>query len=106
MSDNNDIKLVTRDNLEQAANSVIDLVLAKNADYGDAWRKFGVAGVMVRINDKGMRLETLSDGRKALVLDEAIMDTVKDICGYTLLAILELESGNAHVYSDKEATNK
>jgi hypothetical protein len=81
-------ELVTRESLERIAADVIDLVLRKNSDYGDAWQKHGIAGVLVRLSDKALRLETLSDGRTALVTDEQWSDTLRDIAGYALLGLL------------------
>jgi len=79
---------VTRSALNEVASDVIELLLQKNADYGDAWQKQWVAGVLVRLSDKSMRLERLSTGRIAFVVDEKWRDTLKDIAGYALLGLL------------------
>lgn len=80
--------IVNRESLEREMADVIDLLLRKNADYGDAWQKHGVAGVLVRISDKALRLQNLS-GREALVVDEKIEDTLRDIAGYAFLGLLK-----------------
>lgn len=80
--------IVTKCELNTVAQEVIDLVLRKNADYGDAWQHGGAPGIMVRELDKVLRLEQLSDGRQALILDEKWADTLRDICGYALLGLL------------------
>lgn len=82
---------VTRESLERKASECIEIVLAKNSDYGDAWQKKGVAGVLVRLSDKATRLENLS-GKQALVVDESWLDTVRDMAGYCLLAMLCAEN--------------
>jgi malate/lactate dehydrogenase len=69
---------------------IIKVLLAKNSDYGDAWQRFGIFTPLIRINDKILRVQTLSDGRTALVADETIIDTLTDIVGYGLLALLKL----------------
>jgi len=79
---------VTEERLSATASDVIDLVLKKNADYGDAWQRQGLAGALVRLTDKFFRLETLADGREALVVNEAIEDTLMDVVGYGLLGLL------------------
>lgn len=79
---------VTRYKLECIAQDVIDIVMRKNADYGDAWQKQGGAGWAVRLSDKLCRIENLSDGREALVLDESIDTTLEDAIGYCLLGLL------------------
>ena len=73
------------------AQDVAMLVLEKNADYGDAWQKHGLAGVLVRISDKALRLQNL-EGKEALVVDENVDDTLMDIAGYALLGLLKERS--------------
>ena len=72
----------------ELAQDVVLLLLEKNADYGDAWQKHGVAGVLVRISDKSLRLKNLV-GQEALVVDEKVEDTLMDIAGYALLGLLK-----------------
>jgi hypothetical protein len=70
---------------------IINVLLAKNADYGDAWQRFGIFTPLIRENDKILRVKTLSGGQQALVADENIIDTITDIVGYGLLALLKLK---------------
>ena len=70
---------------------VIDTIIKKNADYGDAWQKWGIFTPLVRINDKIMRVQTLSSGQQALIAEEKIEDTLVDIIAYCLLALLWLK---------------
>lgn len=70
--------------------AIVDLVILKNHDYGDAWQRYGIYTPLIRINDKILRIATLSSGQQALVADEKIEDTLKDIIGYALLALLKL----------------
>jgi hypothetical protein len=81
---------VTKDKLQNISNNVIELVVKKNHDYGDAWQRFGIFTPLIRINDKILRVKTLQ-GKEALVAEEAIADTLKDIIGYAMLALLYLE---------------
>lgn len=78
---------VTREALEEVTNKIIDLVLRKNSDYGDAWQKHGVTGVLVRLSDKSLRLQNL-EGKKQLIVDESWVDTLTDIAGYSILGLL------------------
>ena len=41
--------------LQQIQMDALELFKKKNADYGDAFSKFGIIGVLVRIEDKIMR---------------------------------------------------
>ena len=81
----NDLSYISKIALE-----VAELVNRKNHDYGKSFdksvNKYGAAAYFLRIADKISRAETLSN-KDALVLDEKIEDTLKDIIGYTLLYI-------------------
>lgn len=81
----NDLSYISKIALE-----VAELVNRKNHDYGKSFDKsvdkYGAAAYFLRIADKISRAETLSN-KDALVLDEKIEDTLKDIIGYTLLYI-------------------
>jgi len=82
---------VTRDKLIMIASDVIDLVMEKNADYADAWQKNGIQGTLCRLADKLLRVETLADGREALVIEEKLPQTILDGIGYSFLALLWLK---------------
>jgi len=71
---------------------ITDLVYDKNQDYGDAWQRYGIFTPLIRINDKILRIEKLSDGRHALINNENIEDTLKDIVGYAVLALMWLHN--------------
>jgi hypothetical protein len=88
---------VARCNFDKTMKSIIDLVVKKNADYGDAWQRYGIFTPLIRINDKILRVKTLSDGRTALIADENIKDTLIDIIGYSMLALeyLRVNKGNS-----------
>lgn len=74
---------------------MIDTILRKNADYGNAWQRFGLFTPLVRLNDKLLRVINLADGKPALVADERIQDTLMDIAGYAVLALVWLDAENS-----------
>ena len=86
---------VTRSKLESIAYSVVNLVLRKNKDYGDAWQFPGINGAMANLADKLFRVENLADGRERLVQDENVLETLIDAVGYSLLGILYLQENEA-----------
>jgi len=84
--------------IKEKMESITDLLLRKNRDYGSSFRKPGILSgsldskskLLVRIDDKlerlGNLLEKNSDGD---VLNESVSDTVSDLAGYfVLLGIL------------------
>lgn len=79
-----------KDMIKEIANEVAELVEKKNKDYGNSFDRtlevYGDVAYFLRIEDKLSRLRSLTKN-KALVTDESIEDTLKDIIGYTLLMI-------------------
>lgn len=64
---------------------------AKNADYGDSFalvRKKYPNAILIRLNDKLNRLETLMSGGKQYV-DESIDDTLLDLANYCIMELVE-----------------
>jgi len=81
-------KAINLGRLTDLVERITNLVYDKNQDYGDAWQRYGVFTPLIRINDKILRLEKLSDGRTALFPEENIADTLIDIIGYAVLALM------------------
>jgi hypothetical protein len=79
--------IVTRHNIDEILEEASSLLIRKNTDYGDAWKRSGIIGLLVRLGDKLTRVENLN-GRRALVADETIRDTLIDIIGYAVLALI------------------
>tara|TARA_B110000858_G_scaffold198536_1_gene266431 strand:- start:3924 stop:4196 length:273 start_codon:yes stop_codon:yes gene_type:complete len=69
----------------------LELFKKKNADYGDAFAKFGVIGVLMRIEDKIQRSITIANKGINFVDDETIKDTLIDLHNYAAMAIMLLE---------------
>lgn len=90
------------------ANEIADLVERKNKDYGNSFDKtldeYGDVAYFLRIEDKISRLKSLTK-KEALVTNESIEDTLKDIVGYTLLMI-NYKRSNREVFIDAENNNK
>lgn len=93
---------VTNKKLSDKAKEIIDLVIMKNHDYGDAWQRYGVFTPLIRINDKLLRVQTLINGETAMIADETIGDTLKDVVGYALLALLWLDSNKGANHTEPE----
>ena len=76
--------------IKEIAVEVAELVEKKNKDYGNSFDKtlaeYGDTAYFLRVEDKLSRLKSLSK-KEALVADESVEDTLKDIIGYTLLMI-------------------
>lgn len=75
--------------LVQAAG--LELFTRKNIDYGDAFAKYGVIGVLMRIEDKIQRSMSITKSGVVLVNDEGIRDTLLDLHNYAAMAIMLLD---------------
>ena len=66
----------------------LELFERKNKDYGDAFAKFGLIGVLVRIEDKIQRAISISKSGIVLVDDEGLKDTLLDLHNYAAMALM------------------
>lgn len=69
----------------------IDLFEKKNKDYGDAFAKFGIIGVLMRIEDKIQRSLSITKNGVTLVDDEKIRDTLIDLHNYAAMGIMLID---------------
>jgi hypothetical protein len=74
--------------LKQIQSDALDLFVRKNADYGDAFAKFGIIGVLMRIEDKIQRALSISKSGVVLVDDEGLRDTLLDLHNYAAMALM------------------
>lgn len=76
---------------KEICNNLHETYEAKNADYGDSFAlvrgKYPNA-ILIRLNDKLNRLETLMNGGKQHV-DESIDDTLLDLANYCIMELVE-----------------
>lgn len=71
-----------------AVNYIFDTVVSKQRMYGPMnIAKFGLRGIIIRLNDKIERLKNLQQ-HQGPVIFEPIQDTWLDIVGYSVIAIM------------------
>ena len=76
--------------MKQIQSNALDLFIKKNTDYGDAFAKYGVIGVLMRIEDKIQRSLSITKNGVNLVNDENIKDTLLDLHNYAAMALMLL----------------
>ncbi len=85
---------LTPQNMHDAHKELQEIFVKKNTDYGNSFEesleKHGLIAAIVRMEDKMSRLNTLSKN-DALVKDESIIDTLKDLSNYALMTAVWLE---------------
>jgi hypothetical protein len=69
----------------------LELFTKKNADYGDAFAKYGIIGVLMRMEDKLQRSVSITKNGANLVKDEGIRDTLLDLHNYAAMALMLLD---------------
>ena len=74
----------------------LEMFKKKNADYGDAFAKFGVIGILMRIEDKIQRSLSITKNGVNMVDDEGIRDTLMDLHNYAAMGVILLDENNDH----------
>ena len=77
--------------LKTIQQEALELFTKKNADYGDAFAKYGTIGVLMRIEDKIQRSISITKNNVTLVNDERIRDTLIDLHNYAAMALMLLD---------------
>jgi hypothetical protein len=77
--------------MKKIQREALELFTKKNKDYGDAFAKYGIIGVLIRIGDKIQRSLTISKNGVNLVEDENIKDTLLDLHNYAAMALMLLD---------------
>ncbi len=76
--------------MKQIQSEALELFIKKNIDYGDAFAKYGVIGVLMRIEDKLQRSMSITKNGVNLISDEGIKDTLIDLHNYSAMALMLL----------------
>lgn len=77
--------------LQKVQQEALELFKKKNADYGDAFAKYGPVGVLVRMGDKISRLQSISSKGIVLNEDEQLRDTLIDLHNYSAMAVMLID---------------
>ena len=77
--------------LKKIQSDALDLFTKKNIDYGDAFAKFGVIGVLMRIEDKIQRSLSITKNGVNLINDESMRDTLLDLHNYAAMALMLID---------------
>ena len=80
--------------MKKVQNEAIELFAKKNIDYGDAFAKYGVIGVLMRIEDKIQRSMSITKNGVNLVADEGIRDTLLDLHNYAAMALMLMDESD------------
>lgn len=81
---------------EELTKQMLETFKKKNADYGDSttqtFREFGLTSYAIRLNDKLNRIKSFCKKGELEVNDESVIDTLKDMANYCLLAVIDIKN--------------
>ena len=80
-----------QEQLQKVHSEALELFKKKNADYGDAFAKYGTTGVIMRMGDKIERFISITKTGINLVETEGLRDTLIDLHNYAAMAIMLLD---------------
>jgi len=72
-----------------------DLMLAKNHDYGEAWRDMRIPTFTDLILTKILRIKQIEDNQGKTIISEGSDANYRDIMNYAIFALIRLESEKA-----------
>ena len=70
-----------------------DLMLAKNHDYGEAWRLMRVSSYTDIILQKILRTKQIEDNEGKTIISEGIDANYMDMINYSIFALIKLKYG-------------
>ena len=71
-----------------------DLMIAKNHDYGEAWRDMRISSLTDLILMKLLRIKQIEDNKGKTLISEGLDANFQDIINYALFALIRLEEAN------------
>ena len=88
--------MTKKDKFARIQQENLNLYVAKNKDYGDSFgetfEEFGVTMLAIRLHDKFKRFKKLIMTNEQEIKTESVIDTLKDLSNYAIMAIIELEN--------------
>jgi hypothetical protein len=68
-----------------------DLMLAKNHDYGEAWRDMRISSLTDLILQKILRVKQIEDNKGSTLVSEGVDANYLDMLNYAVFALIKLE---------------
>lgn len=75
---------------DKHAKEIKDLMMAKNHDYGEAWRNMRVSSFTDLILMKLLRIKQIEDNQGKTLISEGIDAGYRDIVNYSIFALIKL----------------
>jgi hypothetical protein len=79
---------------DNAVDEVRKLMIAKNTDYGEAWRDMRISSFTDLILSKLHRIKQIEDNKGNTLISEGVDANYKDIINYSIFALIQIEEQN------------
>lgn len=76
---------------DQHANITLELLMAKNHDYGEAWREMRVSSITDIILMKLLRVKQIEDNAGATEVSEGVDANYQDMINYAVFSLIQLK---------------
>tara|TARA_B100001059_G_scaffold164136_1_gene163648 strand:+ start:4808 stop:5350 length:543 start_codon:yes stop_codon:yes gene_type:complete len=73
-------------------NKTFDLMIAKNHDYGEAWKDMRVSSLTDLIIQKLLRVKQIENNKGKTIISEGISANYMDIINYSIFALIHLNN--------------
>ena len=73
-------------------NKTLDLMIAKNHDYGEAWKDMRVSSLTDLIIQKLLRVKQIENNKGKTIISEGISANYMDIINYSIFALIHLNN--------------
>lgn len=73
------------------ADEVRKLMIAKNTDYGEAWRDMRISSFTDLIMTKLHRIKQIEDNQGTTLISEGVDGNYKDIINYSIFALIQMK---------------
>ena len=77
-------------NFEKHVSIAKELMLAKNHDYGEAWRDMRVSSLTDLILQKLLRVKQIEDNKGSTLISEGVDANYLDMLNYAVFALIKL----------------
>ncbi len=75
---------------DEAAKKTLELLKAKNHDYGEAWREMRVSSITDIILMKLMRVKQIEDNQGKTLISEGVDANYQDMINYSVFCLIKL----------------
>lgn len=79
---------------QEKTQSTLDLMMAKNHDYGEAWRDMRISSLTDMILMKILRTKQIEDNQGKTLISEGIDANYMDMLNYAVFALIQLDEQN------------